>query len=446
MIKGLVSIIIRTKNEERWINSCIKSILNQSYKSFEIIIVDNNSSDQTLNIVSNHSDIKTVSIEKYLPGDSLNKGIEASKGEFIVCISAHCIPVNSEWLKYLVETISSDDKCAGCYGRQIPVSFTPNIDKRDLFTVFGIEKRIQHKDYFFHNANSIIKRKVWNKIPFDKDLTNIEDRVWGKSVINKGYNLIYQPLANVYHYHGLNQSNANTNRLNGIVNILENNSELIPESPEKKLPKEISPGEAEVFVVIPVLKKDLLNKKLIKKQIQSRVDNIVSSSFVSEIYVVSHVDLNINNSKWINKNLFRNADNIEVSDLLLLLKKYFNKSKIFPYALCFLNWSYKLFDIKNLEEIIYVGLSKGSNTSFISVKDYSHFWKKKKKIQDYERVDSQLIERNQRQPFLKALYGQGLFVLTSILCVSNHDIFEKNVSIVLKNDKKLIERISNENN
>ena len=48
MEKPFVSIIIRTKNEERWITSCLKSVSRQSYKNFEIIIVDNHSSDKTI--------------------------------------------------------------------------------------------------------------------------------------------------------------------------------------------------------------------------------------------------------------------------------------------------------------------------------------------------------------------------------------------------------------
>ena len=43
-----VSIIIRTKNEERWIGSCLKAIFNQKYKDFEVILVDNESTDQTV--------------------------------------------------------------------------------------------------------------------------------------------------------------------------------------------------------------------------------------------------------------------------------------------------------------------------------------------------------------------------------------------------------------
>ena len=48
MKKPKVSIIIRTKNEERWISSCLRAVLDQSYKDFEIIIVDNNSNDKTV--------------------------------------------------------------------------------------------------------------------------------------------------------------------------------------------------------------------------------------------------------------------------------------------------------------------------------------------------------------------------------------------------------------
>ena len=44
----LVSIIIRTKNEERWISSCLQSVFNQTHKNIEVIIVDNLSTDMTV--------------------------------------------------------------------------------------------------------------------------------------------------------------------------------------------------------------------------------------------------------------------------------------------------------------------------------------------------------------------------------------------------------------
>ncbi len=44
----LVSLIIRTKNEERWISSCLSAVYSQSYENFEVILVDNESTDKTI--------------------------------------------------------------------------------------------------------------------------------------------------------------------------------------------------------------------------------------------------------------------------------------------------------------------------------------------------------------------------------------------------------------
>ena len=82
------------------------------------------------------------------------------------------------------------ENIAGVYGRQEPLAFTSDLDKRDLLTIFGLDKKIQVKDSFFHNANSAFRRDIWGKYPFDEKVTNIEDRVWGEKVIQQGFQLI----------------------------------------------------------------------------------------------------------------------------------------------------------------------------------------------------------------------------------------------------------------
>ena len=57
--KNLVSIIIRTKNEEKWIESCLRSVFNQNYKNFEVILVDNKSADNTVKIAKKYK-IKVI--------------------------------------------------------------------------------------------------------------------------------------------------------------------------------------------------------------------------------------------------------------------------------------------------------------------------------------------------------------------------------------------------
>ena len=200
-MNGKASIIVRTKNEDRWIGQCLSAIEKQSYKNKEIILVDNDSTDKTV-VIASKFDVKHVNYSpkgRFRPGKSINIGIDASDGEFIVIISGHCIPTNDKWLETLISNIGGDD-VAGVYGRQEPLSFTSNLDKRDLAITFGLDKKTQLKDPFFHNANSAITRAMWEKYPFDDDCTNIEDRIWGRKVISAGYKIIYEPEASVFHH------------------------------------------------------------------------------------------------------------------------------------------------------------------------------------------------------------------------------------------------------
>lgn len=215
----LISIIVRTRNEERWITQCLRGIFDQGYKDFEVIIIDNESSDHTIEKAKQFDLKKVVACKDYLPGRALNMGIREARGEYIACISGHCIPTNDKWLENLLRNFDRPE-VAGVYGRQEPMAFTSNADKRDLALVFGLDRKVQIKDSFFHNANSMIRKRVWDEIPFDEAVTNIEDRVWAQKVLQKGHSIIYDPDASVYHYHGIHQ-NGNAERCTNVVKVLE---------------------------------------------------------------------------------------------------------------------------------------------------------------------------------------------------------------------------------
>ena len=218
----LVSIIIRTKNEARWIDHCLSAIATQSIQDYEIILVDNNSDDSSVKIAKKYTD-KIINVTEFYPGKAINEGIKASSGKFIAITSGHCIPKNNVWLKKLIEPLERDHTglLAGVYGRQEPLSSSSALDKRDLTVVFGLDERIQRKDSFFHNANSAFRRDMWEKFPFDETTTNIEDRLWGAEVIRSGYHIFYTPHASVYHYHGINHG-GKVDRAEKIVSIIEN--------------------------------------------------------------------------------------------------------------------------------------------------------------------------------------------------------------------------------
>lgn len=219
MNKTTISIILRSYNEEKWIGACLEAVFKQDRLDFEVILVDNNSTDLTVPKARQYP-VRILFIEDFLPGKALNMGILESKGEYIVCLSAHCIPVHDRWLSNLLRNFD-DDTVAGVYGKQEPMAFTSDTDKRDLLTVFGLDRKVQIKDSFFHNANSMIRRNLWEQIPFDEMTTNIEDRLWANEVLKKGYTIIYEPEAAVFHYHGIHQ-NQDRERCTNVVRILEN--------------------------------------------------------------------------------------------------------------------------------------------------------------------------------------------------------------------------------
>ena len=271
----LVSIIIRTKNEERWISSCLRSVFRQSYKNIEVIIVDNKSTDHTVERSKSFA-VKIISIDEFFPGKAINDGVRASSGDYIVCLSAHCIPVNEFWLEKLIKDIE-DQKVAGIYGRQEPLSFSSDIDKRDLFTVFGLDKKIQVKDSFFHNANSAFRKDIWQKFPFDENISNIEDRVWGEQVISEGLRIIYEPQASVYHWHGIHQD-LNPDRAKNVVRILESLKSFKSADNNHQNPEDLN-----ILAIIPVRGKTLEFGD--STLLETTIDSAKKSKYISEIIV-----------------------------------------------------------------------------------------------------------------------------------------------------------------
>ena len=149
--------------------------------------------------------------------------------------------------------------------------------KRDLLIVFGEDPRIQVKDSFFHNANSIIKKEVWENIKFNDSISNIEDRVWAEEVLRNNLKLKYTPKAAVYHYHGIHQS-GDIKRLRGVTNIIET---IIP----KYKPGILDPSKLEKCLVIPI--RGEIPKFGDKNLLEYISDSIFGNQHIDSFYVAT---------------------------------------------------------------------------------------------------------------------------------------------------------------
>ena len=405
-----ISIIIRTKNEERWIAHCLTAIFQQDYDDFEVILVDNASLDHTVHVAQRFPLASIIKIDKFLPGKALNDGIRASKGQFIVCLSAHCIPKNKSWLSTLLKNFKSGDMLAGVYGRQLPLSFTEDIDKRDLLTVFGQDRRVQIKDYFFHNANSMLRREVWEKFPFDEHVTNIEDRVWGKLVVDAGYHIIYDPDASVYHHHGLHQGNE-PKRAKGVISIIEQ----IDNDTANDLPDSMKPEFINIVAVIPAQEK-LTTDTEAYQLLKNSVDQLKKSIYIKQIYLLTD---NNNLAKkldvqWIDRNTFSDSYSLGIDELLQKSLAFIESLNDFPEAILYVNYEYLNRPINLFDEIIYDAQYKGYDTIFPGYMDYGHYWIENENNEFYQ-TDSSMKNRKDRMPAYKALYGLGCLTSAAVI-------------------------------
>ena len=66
---------------------------------------------------------------------------------------------NIKWLRNLISPLIKKKEVVAVYGRQEPYSYSNALDKRDLINTFGLDRKIQKKDPFFHNANSAFTKK-----------------------------------------------------------------------------------------------------------------------------------------------------------------------------------------------------------------------------------------------------------------------------------------------
>ena len=80
-----ISIITVTKNSEKFLEECILSVNNQTYRNYEHLIIDGNSSDETMNIIKKHEKKIAYYVSENDKGlyDAMNKGINRSSGEII---------------------------------------------------------------------------------------------------------------------------------------------------------------------------------------------------------------------------------------------------------------------------------------------------------------------------------------------------------------------------
>jgi len=201
MMNPTCSIVIRAFNEAKHLGKLFEGIANQTVKDIEVILVDSGSSDDTVAIAEkNDASIVHIPPQEFTFGRSLNKGIAAANGQFILVCSAHVYPVYPDWIEKILEPFQ-DPEIALVYGKQrgTPQS---HFSEQQIFKHWYLEESHIPQDHpFCNNANAAIRRALWEQRKYDEALTGLEDLEWAQWAFDQQHKIAYVADATVIHVH-----------------------------------------------------------------------------------------------------------------------------------------------------------------------------------------------------------------------------------------------------
>lgn len=124
---SLVSVIIPVYNEEKYLFHCLSSLQNQTYKNFEVIIVDDGSTDKSIEIEKKFDTVLIKQNHKGA-GAARNKGVLSSKGEIIVLLDAD-MKYDKKYIEKLISPIL-EGEAIGTFNKEELVANADNIWSR----------------------------------------------------------------------------------------------------------------------------------------------------------------------------------------------------------------------------------------------------------------------------------------------------------------------------
>lgn len=177
-MNDLISVIINVYNGEKFIEKCLDSVINQTYKNLDILIVNDGSTDNTLSICQNYKDerIRIITTENMGLSKSRNIGIENAMGEYLYFVDVDDF-IDNDTIEYLYNLCKR-------YGTQIATSKPMTIfdynyivkNKKEKVEIISnkemLGKVLLSKDRAVTIWNKLIKKELFDNIRFEDRLIN----------------------------------------------------------------------------------------------------------------------------------------------------------------------------------------------------------------------------------------------------------------------------------
>ena len=186
-----VSFCIPTLNNEDTLEKCLSSIANQDYPSVEIIVVDGNSKDKTIEIAKRYTN--KIFFDSGLLGSARQTGVENATGEIVALFDSDIIIPHKDWLRKAVECFNYDDRISTVW----PENIAPPDGGLVVRLYFNhwkliIEDRINKRRGLYGGGNALFLRRAIEEIGgVSRSLHWGEDFDWAQKLKDRGYKVVY---------------------------------------------------------------------------------------------------------------------------------------------------------------------------------------------------------------------------------------------------------------
>jgi glycosyltransferase involved in cell wall biosynthesis len=188
-----LSVVVITRNAGVFMRDCLDSLIHQSRKPDEVLVVDANSTDGTPEIVKEYSakwPFVRLLVHPGTRGEGRNFGVQNSTGEIVAFIDADAI-AHAMWVDELIKAMASADVVAG---REVRLGYHGFVSLKRVGMLFnGV-------DITYPSVNLAYRKTTFETIKgFDPWFKEAEEVDLNYRAVEAGYRLIYHPTAIVYH-------------------------------------------------------------------------------------------------------------------------------------------------------------------------------------------------------------------------------------------------------
>ena len=198
----MISVIIPAHNAAATIGDCVRAIQKQTLPpaSYEILVVDDGSADNTA-AIARKAGAKVIHQDRGRPAAARNAGIQAAQGDIVCFTDADCFPTPT-WLEQLVRPLANPDiiGCKGTYASSQPelVARFVQLEYEDKYDLLRGQERID----FIDTYSAAYRRQILQANNcFDESFPYLEDQELSFRLAARGYGMVFQPSAVVYHLH-----------------------------------------------------------------------------------------------------------------------------------------------------------------------------------------------------------------------------------------------------